>query len=150
MSKYSDCLNCPASANTQFRGTEDLKCKCPKIDFEVPKTKFCHDLQDKQELQHLYCPPCMYDVCTSWLSWTHFLKIWTTWLTFQAYLHLPTYWKVGSCNSCDVNIHGTPPRAPKVRILSMPSSNTMDPYYRLFVAITDLLPTEKDDIWPPD
>ena len=56
---------------------------------------------------------------------------------------LPTYRKVGFCNSCDVYIHGTPPRAPKVRILSMPSSNTMDSYYRLFVAVTDLLPTEK-------
>ena len=59
MSKYSDCLTCPASPNPQFRDTEDLKSKCPKIDSEFPKTKFFHDIQDKQELQHLYCPPCM-------------------------------------------------------------------------------------------
>ena len=150
MSKYSDCLTCPASPNSQYRDTEDLKSKCPKIVSEFPKTNFCHNLQDKQELNtfivlHVWC-----DVCTSWLSWPHLPMIWTTWLTFQPCLHLPTYWKVGLCNSCDVYIHDTPPRAPKVRILSMLSSNTMDPYYRLFVAITDLLPTEINDIWPPD
>ena len=59
MSKYSDCLTCPASPNPQFRDTEDLKSNCPKIGSEFPKTKFCHNLQDKKELQHLFCPPCM-------------------------------------------------------------------------------------------